>query len=223
MDLKRKAGEAAVGHILDGMVLGLGTGSTVRHTLEAVARLVGEGWDLSGVPTSRATEALAKSLGIPLTTLEEHTSLDLALDGADEVDPRLNLIKGLGGALLREKIVAAASDSLIVIVEEGKLVNRLGEKAPLPVEVLPFGLGRTQREVEALGCEAILRMEGDAPYVTDNGNWILHCRFPRIDSPAELGHRLKSISGVLEHGLFLEMADLVIVGRKGGVEELRRP
>ncbi len=223
MEWKRRAAEAAVDRVEDGMVLGLGTGSTVRYAIERLGRRVAEGWELAGVPTSRATAELARELQIPLTTLDEHPSLDLTIDGADEVDPRLDLIKGLGGALLREKIVAAASEAFLVVVDEGKAVEGLGERAPLPVEVLPFGARRTRSRLEALGCEPTLRRAGEAPFRTDNGNYMIHCRFEGIADPRELAGRLKEIPGVIEHGLFLEMADAVFVGTAAGVKEMGRP
>ncbi|MEE8198885.1 MAG: ribose-5-phosphate isomerase RpiA [Thermoplasmata archaeon] len=223
MEWKRRAAEAAVDRVEDGMVLGLGTGSTVRYAIERLGRRVAEGWELAGVPTSRATAELARELQIPLTTLDEHPSLDLTIDGADEVDPRLDLIKGLGGALLREKIVAAASEAFLVVVDEGKVVEGLGERAPLPVEVLPFGARRTRSRLEALGCEPTLRRAGEAPFRTDNGNYMIHCRFEGIADPRELAGRLKEIPGVIEHGLFLEMADAVFVGTAAGVKEMGRP
>ncbi len=223
MESKRRAAEAAVDRVKDGMVLGLGTGSTVRYAIERLGRRVAEGWELAGVPTSRATAELARELQIPLTTLDEHPSLDLTIDGADEVDPRLNLIKGLGGALLREKIVAAASEAFLVVVDEGKMVGGLGERAPLPVEVLPFGARRTRSWLETLGCEPTLHRTGEAPFRTDNGNYVIHCRFDGIADPLELAGRLKEIPGVIEHGLFLEMADAVFVGTAAGVKEMGRP
>ncbi len=223
MEWKRRAAEAAVDRVKDGMVLGLGTGSTVRYAIERLGRRVAEGWELAGVPTSRATAELARELQIPLTTLDEHPSLDLTIDGADEVDPRLDLIKGLGGALLREKIVAAASEAFLVVVDEGKVVEGLGERAPLPVEVLPFGARRTRSRLEALGCEPTLRRADEAPFRTDNGNYVIHCRFEGIADPRELAGRLKEIPGVIEHGLFLEMADAVFVGTAAGVKEMGRP
>jgi ribose 5-phosphate isomerase A len=223
MELKRKAAMAAADRIRDGMVLGLGTGSTVRYAIERVGQRVAEGWNLVGVPTSRATAELAGALEIPLTTLDEHPNLDLTIDGADEVDPRLNLTKGLGGALLREKIVAAASEVFLVVVDESKVVEALGEKAPLPVEVLPFGVRRTQASLEALGCEPTLRRDGEAPFRTDNGNYVIHCRFDPIEDPLALARRVKEIPGVIEHGLFLEMAETVFVGTIAGVTEMRRP
>ncbi|MCJ2531938.1 MAG: ribose-5-phosphate isomerase RpiA [Candidatus Thermoplasmatota archaeon] len=223
MELKRKAALAAVDRVRDGMILGLGTGSTVRYAIERVGQRVAEGWNLVGVPTSRATAELAEALEIPLTTLDEHPNLDLTIDGADEVDPRMNLTKGLGGALLREKIVAAASKAFLVVVDESKVVEALGEKAPLPVEVLPFGVRRTQASLEALGCEPTLRRDGEAPFRTDNGNYVIHCRFDPIEDPMGLARRVKEIPGVIEHGLFLEMAETVFVGTTAGVTEMRRP
>ncbi|MFQ6012841.1 MAG: ribose-5-phosphate isomerase RpiA [Thermoplasmata archaeon] len=223
MEPKRIAAEAAADRVRDGMVLGLGTGSTVRYALERLGQRVAEGWDLAGVPTSQATARVAEALRIPLTTLDEHPNLDLAIDGADEVDPTLNLTKGLGGALLREKIVAAASRAFLVVVDESKLVEVLGEKAPLPVEVLPFGARRTQGRLQELGCRPSLRLDGDAPFRTDNGNYVVHCRFDRIPEPRDLARRLKEIPGVIEHGLFLGMAEAVFVGGAGGVTEMRRP
>ncbi|MFQ5987117.1 MAG: ribose 5-phosphate isomerase A, partial [Thermoplasmata archaeon] len=181
-----------------------------------------EGWDLAGVPTSRATADLAERLRIPLTTLDEHPELDLAFDGADEVDPRLNLIKGLGGALLREKIVAAASKVFLIVVDESKIVDVLGEQVPLPVEVLPFGAGRTQERLRELGCKPSLRLAGDTPYRTDNGNYVIHCRFAGISEPWEIARAIKEIPGVIEHGLFLEMVEAAFVGRAGEVTEMRR-
>ncbi len=223
MNPKEMAAEAAVAQVHDGMVLGLGTGSTTRYAVQAVARLVGEGQDLRGVPTSRATADLAASLGIPLTTLEEHPHLDLTIDGADEVDPRLRLIKGLGGALTREKLVALASDRVFIIVDESKRVDVLGARTPVPVEVLPFGWQGTRRRLEALGCTPSLRQGEEAPFVTDNGNYILDARCPPMPAPEELAARIKALPGVVEHGLFLGVADRVFVGRPGGVEVLRRP
>lgn len=223
MDLKRTAAVAASDRVTDGMVLGLGTGSTVRYAIERVGQRVAEGWNLVAVPTSRATAELAESLEIPLTTLEEHPDLDLTIDGADEVDPRLNLTKGLGGALLREKIVAVASEAFLVVVDESKVVEALGEKAPLPVEVLPFGFRRTQASLEALGCQPSLHREGEAPFRTDNGNYVIHCRFDPIEDPVGLASRVKAIPGVIEHGLFVGMADAVFVGTMAGVKEMKRP
>jgi ribose 5-phosphate isomerase A len=223
MELKRKAAEAAADRVTDGMALGLGTGSTVQYAIVRLGQRMAEGWDLVGVPTSQATADLAKDFGIPLTTLDEHPNLDLAIDGADEVDPSLNLTKGLGGALLREKIVAAASEAFLVVVDESKVVGILGEKVPLPVEVLPFGAQRTQERLRDLGCQPSLWLEGGDPYRTDNGNYVMLCRFDGIPDPQGLARRLQEIPGVIEHGLFLDMAETVFVGRPGEVTEMRRP
>lgn len=221
-DLKRAAAEASLMYVKDGMVLGLGTGSTVRYVLEGLARKVADGGLLvSGVPTSLATAEAAKRLGIPLTSLEEHPILDLAIDGADEVDPRLDLIKGLGGALFREKIVAAAARKLVIVVDESKLVPRLGTKAPVPVEVHPFGWRTTQARLEALRAEAGLRVRDGEPFRTDNGNRILDARFGPIRSPAKLASAIDAIPGVVGHGLFLKMADLVLTASAAGVRTLR--
>jgi ribose 5-phosphate isomerase A len=218
--LKKIAGEAAANRIQRGQRIGLGTGSTVRYFLEALARKLREGElsDLVCVPTSQKTEALARPLGIPLTTLEETPFLDLTVDGADEIDPRLNLIKGLGGALLREKIVAAASHRFIVIADSGKLVAQLGQRAPLPVEVLPFGWKPSAEKIKTLGGDPILRMDNDRPYESDQGNYILDCHLGPIEDPEQLSRQLDSIPGVLGHGLFLNMASEVIVGTPQGAQ-----
>src|SRR5467141_2471832 len=181
--LKRNAAEAALKYLKPGMVLGLGTGSTARYFLEGLSRLIGSGMDVKAVPTSFATAEAAKRLGIPLTTLEEHVRLDLCVDGADEVDPKLDLIKGLGGALFREKIVAAASRKFVVIVDDSKLVPRLGTKAPVPVEVHPFGWKNASAALEGLGAKVELRKAGGEAFRTDNGNHILEARFVPIRSP----------------------------------------
>lgn len=218
---KRRAAEASLAFVRDGMILGLGTGSTARHVLEGLARKVAEGWHLAGVPTSLATAEAAKILGIPLTSLEEHPALDLAIDGADEVDPRLDLIKGLGGALFREKIVAAAAKKFVVVVDDTKLVKRLGETAPVPVEVHPFGWNTAKIALEALGAAVAIRSRDGQTFRTDNGNHILDARFPRIRSPTKLAGDIDAIPGVVGHGLFLGMADAVVVGTAKGVRTLR--
>ncbi len=221
-DLKRAAADASLKYVNDGMILGLGTGSTARYVLEGLARRIAEeGLLVSGVPTSLATAEAAKMLGIPLTSLEEHPVLDLAIDGADEVDPRMDLIKGLGGALFREKIVAASAKKFVVVVEESKLVPRLGTKAPVPVEVHPFGLRSTQTRIEALGARAPLRMRGSEVFRTDNGNHILDARFGPIKKPDRLAESLEAVPGVVGHGLFLGMTDLVLASSTEGVRILR--
>lgn len=224
--LKRQAAERAVELVEAGMKLGLGTGSTARFVLESIAarRERGELDGIVGVPTSSATRAHAAELGIPLETLDEEPHLDLTLDGADEVDPDLELIKGLGGALLWEKIVAAASDRLVIVVDESKLVDRLGTRSPLPVEVIPFGWRTLLDPLRAMGAEFELREtdQGD-PFVTDGGHYILDCGFPGgIGDPGRVESRLRSFPAVVETGLFLGMADTVVVGGAGGVDTMRR-
>ena len=208
------------------MRLGLGTGSTVAHFLEHLgARLAcGELKDIAGVPTSVRTGKAADALGIPLGSLSELAPLDLTVDGADEVDPGLNLIKGLGGALLREKMVAQASRRFIAIVDETKLVARLGERAPVPVEVVPFEFESHLGWFAAMGAEPRLRMDGGGgAYRTDNGNVIVDCRFDGgIPDPAALERRLAHRAGVVESGLFLGMADEAVVAGAGGVRRLKR-
>ncbi len=208
------------------MAVGLGTGSTARFVLEELARLrrAGQLAHIVGVPTSRQTEALAAELSIPLTTLDTRPSLDIAIDGADEVGPGLDLIKGLGGALLWEKIVAAAAARLIIAIDSSKLVERLGTRAPLPVEVVVFGARTHEAAVERLGGRATLRRGPDGQaFVTDSGNHILDCNFAGgLGDPMAVHDTLKSRAGVVETGLFLGMTDTVVVGREDGAEVLER-
>jgi len=218
--LKRLAGERAASYVQDGMALGLGSGTTVRFFLHALAERVRQGLKVRCIPTSTATAALARELGIPLDDFNTLTELDLTVDGADEVDPECNLIKGGGGALLREKVVAAASRRVYIIVDETKLKPHLGG-FPLPVEVVPFGWEATRRKLEALGCRAELRLHDEEPFITENGNYILDCHFERIDDPAKLEQEITLIPGVVESGLFVGMADKVIIGRAPGVVEER--
>jgi len=224
--LKRKAAERALEWVEDGMVLGLGTGSTVRHLLELLGERLRDGAlkGVTGVPTSRDTAERATALGIPLVTLEQEPRLDLALDGADEVDPALHLIKGLGGALLWEKIVATAADRFVVLVDDSKLVQRLGEKAPLPVEVVPFGWTTHLSFLERLGARAVLRVDAAGqPFVTDGGHYILDCRFEGgIPDPAALDEALHRRPGIVETGLFLGMAKAVVVAGEAGVQVIQR-
>lgn len=225
-ELKRMAGEEAARSVRSGMRLGLGTGSTVAGFLDALARRIaaGEVTDVAGVPTSVATEEASRGLGIPLTGLEEAQALDLTVDGADEVDPRLNLTKGLGGALLREKMVAQASRRMIVVAGEDKLVARLGERAPLPVEVAPFGFRWHFAWLRKIGAEPAVRTDDDGrPRRTDNGNVVIDCRFPGgIEDAAGLEGRLARRAGVVESGLFLGLADEAVIAGAGGVRWLRR-
>lgn len=219
--MKRSAAEASLKFVKDGMVLGLGTGSTSRLVLEGIAQLVRQGMDLRGVPTSLATAEASKILGIPLTSLEEHPKIDVSIDGADEVAPNLDLIKGHGGALFREKIVAAASKRFVVVVDETKLVRRLGSKAPVPVEIHPFGWKTTLTKIEAIGSRAVLRPGDGSAYRTDNGNHIVDAAFGPIRSPRKLAGELEHVPGVVGHGLFLGMADAVLVGTANGVRTMR--
>jgi ribose 5-phosphate isomerase A len=213
---KLLAAKKAVELVEDGMVVGLGTGSTTKFAVDEIGKLVQKGYHLVGVPTSKETERQASALGIPLTTLDQVKRIDLTIDGADEVDPQFRLIKGLGGALLREKIVAYHSTREIIIIDESKLVEKLGVKTPLPVEIVPFSHQRTKESVEKLGCVAVLR-GGQQPFITDNGNLIYDCKFPGIDDPARLEAALKAIPGVVESGLFLGLTSGVIVGTDKGV------
>lgn len=218
VELKRRAAEYAVSLIEDGMIVGLGTGSTAIWAVRQLAQSLRSGSlnRVVGVATSHATETEALRLGLPLTSLENHPDVDLTIDGADEVDPDLNLIKGGGGAMLREKIVAQASRRLVIIVDESKLSPQLGTRRPVPVEVVSFGWIHPARFLEALGAEVTLRTADGAPFLTDNGNRVLDCRFGLIADPAALSARLKNRTGIVDHGLFPAMAtDLVIAGPHG--------
>jgi ribose 5-phosphate isomerase A len=216
---KRAAAEAAAAQIRDGMIVGLGSGSTALMALEALAKRVRQGLRVTGVPTSERIATRARELNIALTTLNDHPHLDLDVDGADEVErDSLNLIKGKGGALLREKIVAAASYRFIVIVDQSKLVDRLGEKTAIPVEVARFGWKATAGKVEALGGRPALRLNADgSEFLSDGGNFILDCSFGPIADSQALARELDSIVGVMEHGLFLGMASVAIIGEADGV------
>jgi ribose 5-phosphate isomerase A len=219
-EAKRQAAIEAVSHIESGMVVGLGSGSTAMFALEELARRLGTGalHDIVGIPTSNATHQEAVLRGVPLGIFDEHPVVDLTIDGADEVDPDGDLIKGLGGALLREKIVAAASRRLIIVVDETKLVSRLGTRAPLPVEVVPFGFGTQITAFRALGAEPVVRKGSDGrPFRTDEGHMIIECRFADgIPDPAAVARALRARPGVVETGLFLGMHPDVIVGKLGG-------
>ncbi|MET0742665.1 MAG: ribose-5-phosphate isomerase RpiA [Microvirga sp.] len=226
LDLKRAAAERAATLVTDGMRLGLGTGSTATHFVSAVARLVGGGMRVVGVPTSEATRLQAEREGIPLTTLDEIAELDLTVDGADEIDGALRLIKGGGGAHLREKIVAAASRRMVVVVDGSKRVGRLG-RFPLPIEVMPFGLAATRRLIgrtlEDLGLPDDLRLRGpapDRPFVTDGGHFILDAHLGAIPDPDLLASRLDGVPGVVEHGLFIGFATGAVIATEGGLVEL---
>lgn len=222
--LKRRAAEQAIMLVEPGMRLGLGTGSTANHFVDLLGARVREGLKVTCVPTSEATQMRARALGIPLATLDDLPELDLTVDGADELDGELRLIKGGGGALLREKIVAAASERMVVIADASKRVATLGA-FPLPVEVVRFGLAATQKMIERLsrdaGCNGEIRLRQGSdrqPFVTDGGNYIFDCSFGRIEDAEALDEFLKLIPGVVENGLFLGFADAAIVAGAGGVE-----
>lgn len=219
---KQAAGSAGAGLIEDGMVIGLGTGTTAAFLVRALAERLRGGLRIVGaVPTSQATAQLAASLGIPLVSLERYPELDLAIDGADEIDPQLNLIKGGGGALLREKIVATAARRFVVIGDSSKLVPRLGTRFALPVEIVPFALGPVRHRLEALGARALLRMRANEPFLTDNQNYILDCQFPGgIADPQALQARIRAIVGVVEHGLFLGLTRQALVAGTDGLKTL---
>jgi len=224
--LKRQAAEHALGQVESGMVVGLGTGSTVAHLLELLGSRLqsGELNDVRGIPTSRWTEAHAARLGIPLATLAEHDRIDLTIDGADEVAPSVDLIKGMGGALLREKMVAQASERVLIIADGSKTVERLGTLSPLPLEVVSWGHEAHVRFVGTVGGEAsVRRTEEGAPYLSDNGNMILHCRFADgIPDPAALDAALRARAGVVETGLFLGLADEAVIASEEGVARIGR-
>jgi ribose 5-phosphate isomerase A len=220
-EYKKAAAEKALELVQDGMLLGLGSGSTARYFTEGVARLVAGGMTVRGVPTSRATAELAAELGIPIIT-ELIGQVDLAVDGADEVDPALNLIKGRGGAMVREKLVAASSKRFVVVVDESKLVDQLGAVL-LPVEVLPFLWRSTAERLIALGVSLVVRGGEESPYVTDNGNLILDLTVEGgIRDPGGFGMELKETIGVVEHGLFVGMTDTVIVAGPDGPKAIGR-
>lgn len=216
-----RIGARAAGEVPDGALVGLGSGSTAEAMVRALGERVAAGLRITGVATSSSTAALASSLGIPLRQLSEIDMLDLCIDGADEIDPALNLVKGRGGALLYEKLVAVRARRLIIIASSEKLVDRLGTRLPLPVEVVPFGWRHTAGRVRDLGLDPVLRTEtGDRPFVTDGGHHILDCTGRPIDDPEALANALKGVTGVIDHGLFAGMADLALtIDEAGGITE----
>jgi ribose 5-phosphate isomerase A len=213
---KAAAARKSLEYVKDGMVVGLGTGSTATFAIQFLGEQVREGLKIRGIPTSRASADLARSLKIPLTSFDEVDHTDVTIDGADEVAPGLALIKGGGGALLHEKIVAAASHRLVIVADEHKLVQKLG-RFPLPVEVIPFAAGPVRKKLEGLGANPVLRQAHDgSPYITDEGNYIFDCHYGEIADPAGLAPTLKSITGVVEHGLFLGLASVAIIAGPNG-------
>jgi ribose 5-phosphate isomerase A len=220
---KQAAAQASIRFVQDGNIVGLGTGSTAAYAVRFLAERVRSGLKIRGIPTSNETHELSVSLGIPLVTLDEFQSIDVTIDGADEIDPQLQIIKGGGAAFLREKIIASASRQLVIIADSTKLVPVLG-KVPLPVEVIPFAQALVSLEIAALGATVSIRRDSSGkPWKTDEGHHILDCYFGRISDPTGLARRLEEIPGVVEHGLFLHMADVVLVGGDSGVQELRAP
>ena len=220
---KQAAARESLHYVQDGQVIGLGTGSTAIFLVALLAERIRSGLNIRAIPTSGQTRAAALEAGIPLTTFERDPVIDVAIDGADEIGPHLELIKGGGGALLREKIVASAARTFVVIADSSKQVPELG-KFPLPVEVVPFAEALILRRIAALGAAVAVRQTQERrPFVTDEGHHIIDCRFGRIPDPATLADELRRMPGIVEHGLFLDMADVALVGHSGGVAEVRRP
>jgi ribose 5-phosphate isomerase A len=228
-ELKRQAAGRALEWVRAGMKLGLGTGSTARHFVDLLGERVRAGLEIVGVPTSEATRLQAESCGIPLATLDDIDRLDLTVDGADEIDPALNVIKGGGGALLREKIVAAASDRMIVIADDSKWVEVLG-RFPLPIEIIPFGVAATRRAIAAafaksgVSGQMVVRKGGDGhAFVTDGGHWIVDAHLRHIPDAPRLAGLLSSIPGVVEHGLFIGLASIALLAGPQGIRVIERP
>jgi ribose 5-phosphate isomerase A len=219
---KEAAARAGLGYIRDGQIVGLGTGSTAAYFIRSLAERVKHGLRIRAIPTSARSSELAASLGIPLTSFDECQHIDVTVDGADEVDPQLRLIKGGGGALLREKIVASATDTFIVVADSSKCVPVLG-KFPLPVEVIKFSQALIAKNITALGADVVLRSKPDGkPYLTDENNYILDCHFGQIANPDTLARQLSAMPGVVEHGLFIDMAKIVLIANGSEITELRR-
>ncbi|QHS61688.1 ribose-5-phosphate isomerase RpiA [Chitinophaga agri] len=212
---KKAAGEKAAALVQPGMLVGLGTGSTAYWAIEKIGQMVKEGLNIRAVATSVASEQQAKALGIPITSFSEIQQLDIDIDGADEVSEDLQIIKGGGGALLREKIVAHASRRKVIVADERKYVKTLG-KFPLPVEIIPFGWELVFKSIQALQGSPTLRTREDQPYITDNGNYILDCKFGAIENPEQLHHHLKAMTGVVETGLFINLKPTVIIAYENG-------
>ncbi|MFO7677573.1 MAG: ribose-5-phosphate isomerase RpiA [Thermoplasmatota archaeon] len=222
-EMKKRAAEKAIEYIEDGMIIGLGTGSTVEYALQSLSEKIKQGLKIQGVPTSLRTKKSAKAYDIPLIDFDENSvDIDVTIDGADEVDSNLSLIKGGGGALTREKIIAYHSKKLIIIIDETKIAKRLGVHFSLPVEVTKFGWRATMKTLKELGCTAELRTITGGPYITDNQNYIIDCDFGRIDEPEVLEKEINMIPGVVENGLFIDLASEVIVGSKQGIMTLER-
>ncbi len=224
-DAKRRAALEAVKHVRNGQVIGLGSGSTAAYAIQEIGKLIRRRkWRILGVPTSHQAFLLSVECGIQVTTLEEHSNLDVTIDGADQIDPDLNMIKGMGGALAREKVVASASKQLVIIADETKLVKKLGTNHPVPVEVLPSASVIVVSKIHRLGGKPVLRLGTGkvGPVVTDNGNFILDVLMKKTENLEELDLKIKSIPGVVETGLFIGLADVVYVGTKNSVKRFEK-
>lgn len=221
-EMKKIAAEKAVELIEDNMIVGLGTGSTVKYALKKIGERVSNGLVIQGIPTSNQTRKLAQKYNIPLTTLAEHPEIDITIDGADEIDSDLNLIKGGGGALTREKIIAFHTKQLVIIADDSKVVKSLGIDFPLPVEVTKFGWEATKKSIEDFECVCTLRKIFEDPFITDNGNYIIDCEFDRIPDPEQMEQSLNMIPGVVENGLFIGLANKAIVGGTQGIMTLEK-
>ncbi|MCK5300616.1 MAG: ribose-5-phosphate isomerase RpiA [Thermoplasmatales archaeon] len=218
--MKRLAAEKACDYIENGMIIGLGTGSTVDYALRKIGKMVNEGIKIKGIPTSFRTKKIAIEEKIPLTSLDDNPEIDITIDGADEVDSELRLIKGGGGALTREKMIAYYSKKVIIIIDETKVVKMLGIDFSLPVEVVKFGWTLTKNKLKEFNCNVELRKIMNNPYITDNSNYIIDCEFDRIKDPEQLEIDINNIPGVVENGLFIGLADEIIVGSKQGIKTL---
>ena len=219
-ELKKRAALEALGQVREGMVVGLGTGSTASYFIRELGARARLGLRISAIPTSIDSERIAREAGVPLTTFQDHTVLDLTVDGADEVSPRLDLIKGLGGALVREKVVARASRRVVIVVDESKLVNRLGTKTPVPIEVIPFAAGPVASQLTTLGGQAQIREIRGVRFISDNGNHIIDWHHGPIDDPIEVERQIKWIAGVVDCGIFSGIANAVIVAGSSGIRTL---
>ena len=222
-ELKKRAAERAIEFVRDGQVIGLGTGSTTRFAIEGLGRMVKEGLKITGVPTSIGSERMAKELGIPLADLNDVSKIDVDIDGADEIDPNFNMIKGGGGALTREKLVALATERVVIVVDKDKRVDTLGHSWPVPVEVLQFAWNMSARLLSELGCTPKLREKDGARFVTDNGNYILDCAFGPIADAPSLEKNIKQLPGVVEVGLFIGLCNTLVIGMDDDVEVEERP
>jgi ribose 5-phosphate isomerase A len=221
-ELKRQAAIAALEAVQDGMIVGLGSGSTANHFIRELGVRVHRGLHVKAIPSSEESRRLAEEVGVPLTTLRDHPVIDVTVDGADEVSDNLDLLKGRGGALVREKIVAHASNYVIIVVDESKLTGRLGSKFAIPVEVVPFAVDVVKAQLSAWGGDSDIRQSEGKEFISDNGNLILDWRHGAIHEPAELEKQLKHLTGVVDSGIFANVADLVIAAASAGIRKLQK-